>query len=146
MPFIQIPPAITQGIQTIQDGVRLEWLHNGRIVCFYLDNFNQDAIDTWYNTIETVVLSWDTQYPLLSMTIYQSPHVFITPYLREKSRQMVKTFPYLPGRTALIVQNKLMVTFARAFMRTVNALNNQKHPTLVFHDYAKGLSWLEETL
>ena len=129
------------GVESIAQGVTLQWLENGRVVCFTVNTVARPAIDAWLNRSEQIVKGWPAQIPYLA--IQDISGSTLTPYTRERSAKTVALTPdYLRGRSA-VVMPRTVVNQAISLFVTVNLA--RKKPNIQRHVFVakdEAIRWL----
>lgn len=136
---------MTENQEGLNNGIKFEWLQEGRIAAFYLTNTAPETIDTWYRTSTDIIQQWPETKPYLVFT--DMTNLGLTPYARQRTEELAATIPkYLSGRVAVLISRGVLGYGLRMFGSTrLKALV----PNLSFEFFfeeAKALEWLEESL
>lgn len=127
--------------------MQVEWLHSQQIVIYKVNEFTRQSINDSVETVMKIVRQWPAGQPYLALMDYtDNKSITLTPYYRQRSEDLLKAFPFLKGRSA-IVMTKSSVAYSIKFY--VKHGTGQKQSTLkrdVFFSRQDALSWLEEEL
>ena len=127
----------------ISDSVTLEWVSDGRIPVFTIADVTRPTIDTWLRSLADILRLWPTDRELAILHDISIPGAFLTPYARERVRELDTVNPTLKGHVALILPKTFVAQMVKIFLRTTQ---RNKVMTQIFYDRATGLAWLEQGL
>ncbi len=127
------------------NGAKLEWLYDGRIAAFCLENTSPTAIDTWYEASREVIQNWPETKPYLILERFTN--LGLTPYNRQRAEELATLIPdHMDGRVAVVISRGVLGYGIRMFgANRLKALI----PNITFEFFfeeAKALEWLEEAL
>ncbi len=128
-------------IEQIAEGVTMQWLEHGRIVCFTLNTVARAAIDAWLDRSYEIVKGWPPQMPYLALQ--DVSRSMLTPYTRERSAATVALTPeYLRGRSAVVMPHSVMNQAIRLFVTINLARSHANIQRAVFLDRGGAVRWL----
>lgn len=127
------------------NGVKLEWLCDGRIAAFYLENTSPEAVDAWYEASREVIQNWPETKPYLILERFTD--LGLTPYNRQRAEELATLIPdHMDGRVAVVISRGVLGYGIRMFgANRLKALI----PNITFEFFfeeTKALEWLEELL
>jgi hypothetical protein len=129
-------------LQVISKDVHCEWFYNKRIVVVTIRSSAREAVDTYCKLVEKIIDEWPSDRPYLAIYDFSDQHVSMTPYVRQKIRDMQKNLPKLPGSIGLVIAS-LLVPLAQVFLR-VQPVRAQA--TQLFRTRQAAFKWLEARL
>ncbi len=137
---------MTGNIEIIIQGLTREWLFERQIVVYTLTSASRDAVDAWIDTGFATMKSWPADRPYLAIHDVSSPNLTMTPYARQRAREIAKQLPPHLTRSAAIVRKDMFGQAIRLFIK-LDML--RVHPTLerkVFFTREAAVAWLKEKL
>lgn len=135
---------MTSSVETVALGVTQESFHDGKILVFTVADIRRETVDAWSSTALKTLEAWPSDEPFLTIQDFSGVDNFsFTPYIREKSEQMVTPRPEIQGRTAVVVKKSFGARLVQVFLLAKkNALRQRK----LFFSRDEAMKWLEEWL
>ena len=141
-----IPPPDTTGPQDFGHGVTFEWIEGGRIAVFTMKDSTRASVDTFIN----VNIALAEQHRGKTIYIFNdaaSPHISLTPYLRQKVTNLAGTLEALgiTATMATLVEPGFFSTIAKIF----GSILSKSTPHITqnfFNDRDEALDWLKAQL
>jgi hypothetical protein len=128
-------------MEVIHDGVTMEWLADGRVVCFTIKSLARPAIDAWLDKSYQVTLAWPQDIPYLA--VQDATAIALTPYIRERSAQTVaKTPRHLHGRSCVVLPKSMLTQVMRLFVMTQLSRQHHRIARGVQLDRQEALNWV----
>jgi hypothetical protein len=122
--------------------VTLDWLHDNQIAIFSITNVTRPAVDTYCDLIKQTMENWSRNRVYLALYDHSAPGVHMTPYIRQRIRELTPLYPDLKGFAAIVAANPL-IPLAQLMIRLAPAKLRQGG---LFRTRAEGLRWLESKL
>lgn len=131
----------------IRPGLTFERLRDGAIIAFTITEMSRDMIDAWANSAVSHLNEWPTGKPFLNLQDFSQIESFtITPYFRERVKDITGPRPEINGRTAVIVPRNFTMHVVRMFTRLLPSMGRSSRERDIFFEREKGMAWLEEML
>jgi hypothetical protein len=120
-----------------------EWLHDHQIVVFSLTSVNRSAIDAYTDLIKDAMVTWPPDKPFLAVYDFSAPNLHISPYMRQRVREMSKLKGSQNACTAIVVSG-FLIPLASLIMNVLpQRASNQRR---IFSSRAEAMTWLESKL
>lgn len=127
-------------------GVVRGWLYDDSLAVHkaYIDT-DGVAVGAWYDMTLDTFANWTPAKTYLSIEYLQNvSRVAISTDVQEKMKVLAKSFPYIAGKSALVVPRKsVTMSFRRFFNKTLHKLQPELERE-IFHHYEDALNWLCE--
>jgi hypothetical protein len=128
------------GEQDMGQGVVLEWVDNGRIVVFRLEQHSQKSVDFWFDVVSQVFADYPVDEPLI--VLHDMRQASIGPYLREKSKILTENAArFSKGRFAVVMSDNPLAQLVRLFVN-IQSRRLTARERRAFTDYDEALTWL----
>ena len=130
---VQVTPAVLK--ETFQDG---------KILAFTVSSIRRETIDAWVDSAVKELVNWKDGLPFLTLQDFSSVSNFsFTPYMRQRSDEMVKPRPDIIGRTAVVLQKGFSARLVQVFLLAKKDKFRQRR---LFFSREAAMNWLEEWL
>jgi hypothetical protein len=129
-----------ESVETIAPGITRQWLHNGDIVVLKIEGSTREMVDTYCKLAEDVMANWPAERLYLMVYDFTSPKTMMTPYARERIREMTPLSPDLVGYVAIIVDSRV-TALARLMLRVSQRIKLNRQSSL-FGNVESGAKWL----
>lgn len=132
--------------EVVAPGVFRHWLHNGGIVVFTLQNVSRETLDAWAKATKECVEQWPVDRPFLNVHNFQPvPNMSFTPYLRQKSGELVQLEPHKVGRTAIVIPKTFIFRAVALFLNRTNTRITVRQRRMFFLE-TEAVAWAEELM
>jgi tRNA isopentenyl-2-thiomethyl-A-37 hydroxylase MiaE len=125
-------------LDTPQIGYVKEYTANTEIVILRMYNVQRDTVDAIVADVKEEFLNWP--HPVWRAVLdMRNVQGIITPYAVSGSRVIMNLRPELPGRLAVVINNRIAAQIISTTIR-VNLNTNRKR--LLFADENEAINWL----
>lgn len=125
--------------------MQTEWLYDGHIVTYKVTVFSRETIYKNSETVKEIIRTWPSGRPYLALMDYtENPNLALTPYLRQRAEDILKTFPRLHGRIAVVMKKSAASQTMRLFIKYGLGHKHKKLEREIFFSHAEALAWLSE--
>lgn len=134
---------VNTAVEQLGHGVTREWIQDHQIVIFTLKDFSRPSIDTWIKATKETIdhRPGETFYILHDHST--SGILVLTPYARERAKELTTHHPDVPTYVALIVPKTFITQLFVYFMSTQK---RAKSMLKLFFSREKGLAWLNQMM
>ncbi len=115
------------------------WLAANQVLCYRFFDTERATIDEWFADVAKVKVNWNSECPLRLLLDLRADHAFITAYGRARALSLARLRPGLPGRTALLVSDRVATQIASLVLRQLAADHRER---LIFGDETAAMDWL----
>jgi|GEM_PF-1217426 hypothetical protein len=119
-------------------GFIVERLAEGRVLAYRFSDIFRPTVDAWAESIRTEYGAWQHD-KLRTMLDLRPSGSIISPYAIHSARPLAQLRPELPGRLAVLINNRVAAQIISAAIRA-NLHANRKR--LLFADEPSALAWL----
>jgi hypothetical protein len=120
-------------------------VYDERILMFTLNNMHREVIDRWAQEATDWLRNCPDEIPFLTLVDLSAPNMTATPYLRERSSEMIRVRPEKAGRTAIVLPYSITTRAMQGLFILINRLNQHRRRK-IFLKRDEAIAWLAETL
>jgi hypothetical protein len=140
----QIDQIAASSTETLTPSLTKQTYHEGKIVAFTITDMHRATIDDWSKAATRALEDWPTALPFLSLQDFSTIDNFsFSPYIRQKSEEMVTPRPDIRGRTAIVLKKSFGARLVQVFLL---AKKNKLRQRQLFFSREEALKWLAEWL
>jgi hypothetical protein len=123
-------------------GLSVRWPFENQLCILRITNSSQAAVDEWVEVLSATFANWPEGQLVLIMLDFREQG--LTPYLRQKAMEAVKTLnPDKPERIAIVLSRDILGVSLKLFVHMLLPLiNNENSQFKIFHDELTALRWL----
>lgn len=131
----------TSEICDLGDGVKVQWLHSGKILLFDTGGNARNTVERWFLTLEGLFQQWDEHEPLYLL------HDFtlggLTPYGRKRGTDAANLErKHRKTVTAIVLPKGILAQAVRLFAQAELRLRDNKNIREVFTSREAAINWL----
>ncbi len=131
-------------VKELTRGVTLQRIAGGQIIILTISRTVPEAVDAWAEASLRMLDVWPPDRPYLLLHDVSTPGVALTPYIRQRSRELATAAPHVGGRVAVLLPRGALGRVIRIYL---NYLSRNANRTLrAFLDRDEALAWLREAL
>ena len=140
-PLHESAPGTLPSVEKIAPGITCEWLHDRALMTYTVRSVARPSVDAWLKHIKQHMMAWPLDRPHLVLQDLSDETTGSTPYVRERTQEIVKWRPELKTHLALILprtfQGRMIQFFVQAQRDSV---------ARIFFSSTEGLAWLQSYL
>ncbi len=127
--------------------MEIEWVYNDQVVIYKIKTFSRDSIYQNSEAIKHILRNWTAGKPYLALLDYtENPHMTLTPYYRQRTEDLLRTFPRLYGRTAYVMKKSAASQAFRLYVKYGIGHSHHRLKRELFFSCEEALAWLSEDL
>jgi hypothetical protein len=130
-------------VEYVAPGLTRQWLCDRKIILFIFKDVSHETVDACANGIIETIEKWPPEIPYLCAYNLCFPEASLTPYFRDRLKEVMERYRDRAGRTAIVIQRTFITNLAQFF------LNTQKpgiRVRRIFFSLDEGVAWLKEAL
>ena len=132
-------------IEQLTPELTREYLLDGCIIAFQLNNMDWRTTDAWYEANKAALEKWPADRPILMLQDIAIHEAMPSSYFRTRSSELVKMRPDVHGRNAVVIHRSLTTQALRGLFIIVNRASGLRQRRLFF-SREDAIRWLEEAL
>jgi hypothetical protein len=133
---------VTQPQSVLHTGYSETLLYQDAILAIHLADIERTTMDVWTQRNTDLRLNWaDITRPLFMLVAFDDKIEAITPYARQKAREMNMTRPELPTVVAVVVPNSVVGQMIKLLLWSLSQMW-QATTLRIFSDVDEAQMWL----
>ncbi|MCC7449677.1 MAG: hypothetical protein IT324_19820 [Anaerolineae bacterium] len=109
-------PTNSPAIEQLSPTLSREWIADGHIVVYTLQDGTRTTIDRWVKAFTADIAAWPEDRPFLVIHDFSARQVTTTPYGREGGDKLVNVRPEVKGRVAVLLPKTIAAHLIRLFL------------------------------
>ncbi len=140
----QSPAENVEGVaETLAPGATFYPLENGKILAFTLRSATRAAVDAWADKIKALTKDLEPQQPFYIFNDFSDNNFSLTPYLRERIKELGSWKPDQIGYIAVALPRTFVNQLMAFFIPSIKRKNIENR---MFMNRTQALDWLKENL
>jgi hypothetical protein len=142
---LSVKPEAAYAYEEIEErgrGLKVAWLCQRQIVVYVLEDTTPSTVDLWVQAITEKIMAWPEGRPYLAVQDYTSPRFMVTPYIRQRAKEIDAVRPDLK-RYLAVITGRHHVSLLLAY--TISNFISHKIRTIqMFYERKPAVDWLLE--
>lgn len=137
-------------VEQVTSYLTREILLDGKIVLFTLYDISPETLEAWAEGNRSAITDWPAEQPFLNIQDFTPVKgLTITPAIREKVKVLTGLRKEQPGRTAIVLANRLTVIAVQTILGLLTLMRRSKHVSRerkVFFSRDEAIQWVSGML